>query len=409
MQAHTTRWHTLAMACLAFWLVVAAALWWLAWPRLYDRGCWLGEWPYENGCEDRPASFRNSNPPDVYIEQLRHNIGDSRSWAWLVHVLARENRPQATALLAEVAELAPLSPYVLGLQVESSLQNNDIDSAITALLTLVERGNAPARQMLVPLMLHEASRGALLQRINAQTQWLEPILLHLNAKIPSPALLPFIMAAHEAGLLKPTSQLRLVDRLRQDGAWLDAYTLWADLRADVKPGLYNPGFDKVALRQGFDWTWISQPQQRRGVQVQQISASPRPGLMLEVQFTGRAAVPQGLVSQPLLLLGQRYRFSGRYWADQLNSQHGLTWALRCVGIEQPLVTTPPILDTRKQWRHFDVVFDLPPACLVGATLQLDSVQAWELRAGLKGTVYFDDFNLTEEPAQSQANPVAQDD
>lgn len=65
------------------------------------------------------------------------------------------------------------------------------------------------------------------------------------------------------------------------------------------------------------------------MRVNQVPASPRAGSMLEVELTARAALPQAMVSQTLVLLGERYRFKGKYMSDRMRTKQGLAWALRC--------------------------------------------------------------------------------
>ncbi len=106
----------------------------------------------------------------------------------------------------------------------------------------------------------------------------------------------------------------------------------------VQDGLYNPGFDRRASQRGFDWSWPQQRAGKVGVQLAQVSAAPRTGSMLQVEMTGRGALPQPVASQPLVLLGSHYRFTGRYMSDRLHRCGMRTFALRSTS--SPIVTCP---------------------------------------------------------------------
>ena len=49
-------------AWMALWLAAAAGIVAIAWPMQIERGCWLGEWPFEDGCPDYPTS-KNPEAP----------------------------------------------------------------------------------------------------------------------------------------------------------------------------------------------------------------------------------------------------------------------------------------------------------------------------------------------------------
>ncbi|MGP1682436.1 MAG: hypothetical protein ACTS8S_08945, partial [Giesbergeria sp.] len=191
-----------------------------------------------------------------------------------------------------------------------------------------------------------------------------------------------------------------IERLKQGNYWLDAYSLWVALLGQVQDGLYNPGFDRRASLRGFDWSWPHQRAGKVGAQVTQVSAAPRVGNMLQVEMTGRAALPQPLVSQPVLLLGSQFRLTGRYMSERLRSREGLVWALRCAAGGERFAQSEMLKETQKEWRPFQLDFEMPAECGGAARLQLEATAAWEARAGMAGVVYFDDFELRPRTAEA---------
>ncbi len=388
------------------WLVLAAALWWWAWPGLMQRACWMGEWPFEDGCPSMPRGADSNHPPAVYQQHLQQNIGDSRALAWLTAALWQQDDPRAQELLPWAAQLAPNHPYLLAIQADAQVQAQDWGPAIESLVALLERGQARARPALLRLMAAAETQELVLARLSPQSQWLDPLLASLDRATPASALLPFVSAGSELGLLQPATVLGLVDRLKAEGAWIDAYTLWVGWSGGVRPGLYNASFDRPALRRGFDWEWPRQPAHKQGFRIDQIPASPNPGAMLELQLTGRGALPAALLAQTLVLPGPRYRLRGNYLSDRLSTKEGLVWAWRCAAGGERWAQTPPIVDTQRQWATFDLIIEPPPACGAAVQLRLETTAAWEARAGMTGAVYFDNFSLAPHdaaaPAQEQA-------
>lgn len=386
------------------WLLGAALLWFWAWPAQYQRACWMGEWPFENGCPETPQAGDPENSSVVYLGQLERNVGDSRSWAWLTGALWKENAARAQALLPWTLRLAPHEPQVLAIHADQQLQARNWEQAAGTLITLLERNQREARPALLGMMASEATQAAVLGQLTADSHWLDPLLASLDRQFPLGALLPFVSTGQELGVLKPETVLRLIDRLKREGAWIDAYALWVAWKGEVSAGLFNGHFDRSLTRRGFDWEWVTQPSARRGFNVSQASASPDPGMVLEVGFTGRGSLPQPLVSQLLVLPEPAYVLRGKYMTERLVSKEGLVWALRCAGGGERWASTEPMLETQRQWTTFELRFTPPAECGAAVRLQLETSAPWEARAGMVGTVFFDDFVL--ESVDAVTPPVA---
>ena len=404
-QSHTgpsTPWWLIVLWLIPL-LAGAAALWSWAWPRQYERACWMQEWPFaEAGCPEYPGVGTPGQPSAVYQQHLQNNIGDSRALGWLTGAFWAEENPQASQLLPWARQLAPNQSSVLFVEAESELRAQNWDAAAKALINLLEQGHAQARPVLVSLMAGpEETAQAVLRQLTKESIWLDGLLATLGNNVPANALQPFISTGRELGLLKPTTVLTLVDRLKRERNWVDAYTLWVAWRGEVPIGLYNGGFDRPAMRRGFDWEWVAQPVSRQGFRVDQVPASTRPGWALEVNLTGRASLPQALVSQALLLPGQRYRLSGKFMADRLNAKEGVVWALRCAAGGERWAQTNPIQDAQPSWQPFSMEFQPPPECGAAVRLQLEATAAWEARAGMVGTIYFDDMVIEALPPEQE--------
>ncbi|HMN20906.1 MAG TPA: hypothetical protein PKA16_05880 [Ottowia sp.] len=384
------------------WLVLAALMWAWAWPMQWQRACWMGEWPFEEGCPRVPRGAAVDNPPEVYRHYLAQNVGDSRALVWLARALWNTHDAAARPLLPWALRLAPQHPHALAMQADAQLQAGDWTGAAGTLIDLVESGQPQARQALLALMATPATQEAVLARLTPDARWLDPLLAGLDRARPVQALLPFVSRGQALGLLKPATLLGIIDRLKGEHAWIDAYALWVSWQGEVRAGLYNGGFDQPMLRRGFDWEWVEQPAARQGLRIEQLPALPNPGQMLELRLTGRAALPVPLLAQTLVLPGPRYRLRGQYLARDLVTQEGLVWALRCASGGERWAQSAPLLDTRGRWQGFEITFQPPPECGAAVALRLEPTAPWEARAGMLGTVLLDDFTIESMPSDLDA-------
>jgi hypothetical protein len=397
---HTAARGLARAAWIGLWLLAFGALCLWAWPRQMERGCWLAEWPFEQGCADYSSGKLETTTPSQQVAHLERNIGDGRAYMWLTANLAAQDDELATPLLPWLRKLVPHDNQALALQASALLRAGDYERAARALALLVERGEAKAREPLVALMLAPETQDAVRAQLTPESRWLDPVLASLSAQVSVDALQPFVTEGWKLGVLRQSTVLGQIDRLKREGFWLDAYSLWVALLGQVHDGLYNPGFDRRASLRGFDWTWPQQRAGKVGVQVSQVSAAPRNGYLLQVEMTGRAALPQALVAQPLVLLGSQFRLTGRYMSDRLRAREGLVWALRCADGGERFAQSEVLEETQKEWRGFTLDFEMPAECQGAARLQLEAAAAWEARAGIAGVMYFDDFELRPRAAES---------
>jgi hypothetical protein len=115
--------------------------------------------------------------------------------------------------------------------------------------------------------------------------------------------------------------------------------------------------------------------------------------MLEVSLTGKTGLPPVLVQQTLVLLQNRYRLTIGMSSDNLKTEEGLVWALYCAGGDQRWAHSVPLKNTQGAWRSFNLDFEVPNECGGVVDLRLEPAARWEVKAGMSGVVYFDDFDL----------------
>lgn len=353
----------------------------------------MGEWPFDNGCTAYPNGASADVPPEVFYQHLRHNPGDSRALARLLHALWVRSDPRALEVLPVAKKFNPYNNLVLAVEAEASIKTKDWPTAARALTQSVERGNYDAIRPLIGMMAAEESQASVLATLTKDSTWLDLTINSINSTVPPQSIQRFILEGLRLGVMKPETALMMIDNLASAGDIFDAYSLWVGLHGGVPDGLFNGGFDTRSTQRVFDWRWKDATTGAVGMRVRQSSASPDPGSMLEVELTGRAAIPQPMVSQTVVVFGSRYQFNGTYMADRLRTTDGLVWAIRCATGGDRLAKTDPIKDSQRKWTQFSINVRIPPECGHAVKLQLEANSPGEANAGMSGFIYFDRFEL----------------
>ena len=385
----------------AFWLAIclacAACLWFALYPYQLNRGCWIGEWPFEQGCNTgRPTGFLATEPEDVYASHLRSNPGNSLAYTWLAlhRWKSNENGSDSQKSIEAALKVAPHDVQILTVYTNNSLKAQHWQEAAMSLIKLVELGHEEANAPLLDLLTTEASQSSVLALITKESVWLDRLLRNANAKFPVDRLLPVFNHGRRLGLVSAETTIHVIDRLQSAGRWLDAYSLWVMYQGRLKEGLFNDGFDFPVSQKAFDWKWLQSKEAQKGMIVRQISAYPKSGMLLELELVGRSEIFLPMVSQHVILLGDDYVFRGRYLTDKLQINDGLSWKFSCASGGGPWAQTDALQDTKKHWQTFELKFKVPATCRAAVLLGLETKSRGEARVGISGLVQFDELSLT---------------
>jgi hypothetical protein len=385
---------------LILWLICATVIWFVLFPRQLTRGCWVGEWPFEQGCSaDRPTSFLVEYPEKVFVEHLQQNPGSSLVYSWLALQRRKDKVPRASQSLETALEFSPLDPQLLIAQANDSLNRELWADAAKFLIKLIEIGATDANEPLLRLLTAPESQKVTLGLITKESVWLDKLLRNANPKFSIEDLLPIFNHGHGLGLISAETTINIIDRLQVVGRWLDAYSLWVGYQGTLKEGLFNAGFDEIVSQKAFDWKWSQSKEIQKTMVVRQISAHPKNGLLLEVELIGRSAITLPIVRQHVVLFGRDYVLRGRYSTDKLQLNEGLSWKLSCASGGEPWAQTEAFFDTQKQWQTFELKFKVPSSCGGVISLGLETKNPGEARLGIRGLVQFDGFSITAEKAQ----------
>ncbi|WP_374640759.1 tetratricopeptide repeat protein [Hydrogenophaga sp.] len=405
------RWTPVRLALAAVVLAGAGWLAWLAWDVNITLSCWKNEWPNLAVCEEI-----NGRTPEERVarlkERLASNPGDNQA---LVALAVYASTPGLTTeeerldLLARAIKAAPQHRDVLRLRVGEDLRQARWAQALEPLRRLSQyHQDKDASAALAELATVASADPALQARwqdlLQQDTAWLGGVLRALPGinKTMGEAMPVVLMALQAPAGLEPRTGQFVIGQLKKEERWIEAHAVWMHLWKRPLPLLFNGDFEQAFVAQGFDWeTPGSSNDHRAGAQVDRIGRKDR-GQVLRVGFNGKQ-VRMPVVRQHLLLPPGRYRFSGQWQSNNLQTAKGLAWVLRCAG-NQPEQQTefarvPGIVAKGRDWQDWRVDIEAPASCNLGVELALVTDAAYEARAGLRGEVFFDKLAIQPEGAQ----------
>ena len=228
-----------------------------------------------------------------------------------------------------------------------------------------------------------------------QPPWRSAFLLRLLGQAPdTAAIFPLVEKLRsEPGAGLSEEELGLwIARLAREGQWGPAYLTWVQSlppEASRRIGnVYNGGFELEPSQIGFDWQFRSVPGAR--ITRAQVTGADEE-VALRIEFDGdRVAFAN--VRQLLALAPGEYRLHGRVRLDDLRTERGLVWSVRCAEARREIGSTQP-LSGRREWQDFEAVFTVPAEQCGGQwlTLMLPSRNKAEQRIG--GVAWFDDLSI----------------
>lgn len=363
-----------------------------------NRGhaCREQQWPPQADCT-APTALPPAQQVPHWQAWLQRNPGDTRAYAALAGLALDPSLGLSPAAVwAGAAGVVPQAPAVLALRAQSEWQAGRKVQAVPPLALLAGRhGDAQAAQALAVLVAESAREPALAQALQAALEpsvdWLASTLRAMpGLKLSLGPAVPLASEAARREALDPALGQFLMRSLKAEGLWMEAHAVWRALWRQPVEVLFNGGFEQTPVSQGFDWEWRQDAPGRAGALLERQGMGAR-GQVLRVRLTGRA-LPGPVVWQHMLLPPGRYRLSGDYRVDQLRSEGGLVWVMRCADQNHEMARSPALQATGRQWQRFDVQWTSDGRCL-GAVLALQPALPLEARTGLRGEAFFDQLQL----------------
>jgi hypothetical protein len=178
----------------------------------------------------------------------------------------------------------------------------------------------------------------------------------------------------------------------RDKRWLDAYLAWLngldDRQLTVLGNIYNGSFELPLTSVGFDWRVFP----LRGVVVETAQTyGTRGDKALHINFNGQRAQFRHVLQYLFLEPGQ-YRLRGWVRVDQLRTERGLRWTMRCAP-DQPVLVASELFLGSDDWRLFGVEFTVPESDCMAQMLRLELEGRAALDFEVEGDIWFDDLSV----------------
>lgn len=351
-----------------------------------ERACAAREGPVPDWCPPWQSRFEATE------RYLGRNPGDST--ALLAHAAAQAPAARASDL-GLLARLAPNDEQVVRMRARSALEAGDYAAAAEQLVKLAQDRRSDDASAVLARLVAAGHAREVAEQLHPGDDWPGRMLEHLEQLRAPPALAgPLVAEALRRRAISPAHALLHVRRLRQAGAWVDAFAVWTVLNGGKVPVLYNASFDTPFVRGGFDWEpGDDTPAARAGVELRQTELEGRGGV-LDVRLRGKP-FRNPIVRQYTFLRPGSWRLSGNYMTRGMRVESGLVWQVHCPDGAQPEIKSPTLQETNGTWKLFVVEFTVPPACGQSVAIALETAASYEAEAGASGTLAFDAFTLEQ--------------
>ena len=256
---------------------------------------------------------------------------------------------------------------------------------------------SPGRQgnlypVLIALTENPDFADALAEKLSARPAWRASLIGSMMSKASPEAIEHVLSALQRRGALDAEEMGQWIDRLAKDGKWGEAYARWAGELplSEMKTlrSVYNGGFESEPSGTGFDW--------RIGKSVDVIIdreslAGADGSAALRLRFLGRRTerIP---LHQWLLLVPGDYRLRFRARAQDVRSDRGLQWTVRCLDGRTELATADAVSGTF-DWTERAVDLVVPERDCRVQDLELRNAGSKGSGKIVFGTLWFDDISI----------------
>lgn len=337
------------------WLAAA-----LAWPAAAGLALSIVATNHNRACLNQEWTFGACRKPESAVaalrEAFRRDPGDASAYARLA-TLQGEGSPQ---LLKNAALLAPRNPNIAFQTAQAAAADGDWVVATALLVNLAEQSDDPSALFALARLVAAGRSDLLEPHLRPHSRWTRKMISALRqipGALPSGAALVSMAVKQEA--LRPEELSDVIQTLIDQGAWVDAYGLWASLHPEGLPLLRDGEFSTPLDEGPFGWRTDPTPQHRSGVIVERVRDT-RGQYNLEATFTGRR-VAMPMLQQDVFAGEGVFRLSGQMLTSRLRVEDGVQWTLRCRA-GNGTISSPPVKATGAEWEDFVFDFSMPAGC-----------------------------------------------
>jgi hypothetical protein len=320
--------------------------------------------------------------------------GQGDAFAIIALAADRMKAPNSGQLLEIASRRAPRVSQVRARLATIRLQAGDLPGALAQLDALLRFEPAQGDRFFPALAQQSADprfAQAMAATLARQPPWRRGFLQALDKNGSPTAINNVYGNLQRQGGLSASETRRWLDSLIARGRWGDAFSGWfGTLHPAPKriPAVRNGGFEDDIDGVGFGWRNAVSP----GVFTDIEDAAGRDGSRAaHLHFIGRPA-PRGNLRQPLLLVPGRYRLSLQARADDLRSDRGLQWGIRCD--RGPWIGGSEPIDGSFDWRAIAAEFEVPAQRCEGQWLELRNPAVRGTAQKVSGDLWIDDVAIT---------------
>ncbi len=317
------------------------------------------------------------------------------------------DQARADALMTTAVRLMPSDPRIHKQAGGYWASRGDLEQAMRHWSRALE-AEPKMREQLFPILLAIAedtrTRLALKPFATVPPSWWEAYFAEVakRALDTEPVRLLFAMRRQSTqAAITEAERQTYVSRLKKDGMISEAYIEWVnglDRAQRAQLGLiHDGGFELEPTNWGFDWHVRSTP-------IALVDRGRTYGIdgekALHLLFD-RHERRFSEVYQPLFLDPGRYRLTGRVRTDNLDSQGGLKWTLRCILPEAKDLDESERFLGSNEWRDFGLEFQVPESCML-QEIRLASAGERPVELKISGGAWFDRMAIRRLPAPEPA-------
>lgn len=323
---------------------------------------------------------------------LKRNPSNGRLAA---HLLYTNHTDQQLAELA--ATLWPSHSYVHVATADFWLSQQRLDKTLEAWNVLLTRRVSSQNifKMLAQFPAFSDGQALLKPYTEQPPTWWNHYFTYLSRSAPLSSVFSiYQMRVQSAVPISQDERQQFTNRLLKEKQWLLAYTTWLagldEEKRQYRQFIYDGGFEDQLFNTPF--TWNIKPAKAYQATLDNIRGTK--GLhSLKLTFFKKKRIKFEHIAQTLLLRPGSYTLSLRYNINQLKTNKGLNWRLRCNN-KSLIAETITFKQQTSDWKTTELNFDVPSHCTT-QMLRLEANSPYAHDHLFDGNLWFDELKITK--------------
>jgi len=315
-------------------------------------------------------------------------------------VLAQGDKARSESLAATAETLAPSDPWIQARTAAYWVTREDLDQALHH-WSLTMDTNSAFRKNLFPVLLKIAedprARPAFKPIAESPPSWWEEFFGMVASRATDMDTVRALYTFRGKSFQTPITESErkaYVTRLEKEGIATEAFIHWVNgLNGKQKYWLgliYDGGFELEPSNWGFDW-------RIRSTKTAIVNRASTYGVdreaALHLLFDNHSKRFAG-VAQTLFMGPGSYRFTGRVRTEQLQSEGGLKWIVRCLLPKREVLGESNRFLGSNDWSVFAFEVEVPDSCVL-QEIQLVSAGKNAYEQKITGEAWFDRLSVQQ--------------